>query len=190
METTIDILRNMASNMADYKTAFAKEIIGATVLTMYNNKTYRVDDIDWNSNPMSTFDTKSGKVTYVNYYKKHYNIDISDLKQPLLISKSKARDLRGGQSEMISLIPELCRATGLTDRMRGNFNLMRAMAAHTRLDPRGRAERLLNFNRRLQDSRASSDVMAQHNLALDRQLVRVGGRMLLQEKMLFGLNKS
>jgi aubergine-like protein len=70
--------------------------------------------------------------------------------------------------------------------MRSNFRLMRAMADHTRLPPRGRAERLLKFNQRLQESKDSSEMMAQHNLALDRQLVRIGGRMLPQEKMLFG----
>jgi aubergine-like protein len=187
MVTAMDILKNLASNSnADFRTAFAKEMIGATVLTSYNNKTYRVDDIDWNSNPMSTFETKNGPVTYVDYYKKRYNIEIRDKKQPLMVSKSKARDLRGGQNEMVSLIPELCRATGLTDEMRSNFRLMRAMADHTRLPPRGRIERLLKFNQRLQESKDSSQVMAQHNLALDRLLVRIGGRMLPQEKMLFG----
>lgn len=36
----------------------------------YNNKTYRVDDIDWEANPESTFSTKQGDVSYVDYYKK------------------------------------------------------------------------------------------------------------------------
>lgn len=50
-----------------------------------------------------------------------YNINIRDLKQPLLMSRSSDRDRRGGQQDVIALIPELCRATGLTDDMRSNF---------------------------------------------------------------------
>lgn len=30
----------------------------------------------------------------------------------MLISRAKARDLRGGSQELIVLVPELCRATG------------------------------------------------------------------------------
>jgi aubergine-like protein len=38
-------------------------------------------------------------------------------------------------------------ATGLTDPMRNNFQLMRALADHTRMDPKRRVEQLLNFNK-------------------------------------------
>lgn len=40
------------------------------VLTDYNNKTYRVDDVDFAASPMSTFNTKDGDISYVEYYKK------------------------------------------------------------------------------------------------------------------------
>lgn len=39
----------------------------------------------------------------------------------MLISKAKARDIRAGQAEIIALVPELCRATGITEEMRTNF---------------------------------------------------------------------
>lgn len=73
-ETALDILKNLAlSSSGDFQTAFDKEIIGSTVLTSYNNKTYRIADVDWNSNPLSTFDTKDGKVSYSDYYRKVRN---------------------------------------------------------------------------------------------------------------------
>lgn len=50
-----------------------------------------------------------------------YNIVIKDQEQPLIVSKAKLRDIRGGQDEQIMLVPELCRATGITDDMRNNF---------------------------------------------------------------------
>lgn len=50
-----------------------------------------------------------------------YNIQIRDPEQPLIVSKAKLRDIRGGQDDHILLVPELCRATGITDDMRNNF---------------------------------------------------------------------
>ena len=38
--------------------------------TRYNNKTYRIDDIDWEKNPRSTFTTPNGEISFVEYYKK------------------------------------------------------------------------------------------------------------------------
>ena len=37
----------------------------------YNNKTYRIDDIDWEGTPQSTFKQRSGEeITFIDYYKK------------------------------------------------------------------------------------------------------------------------
>lgn len=37
----------------------------------YNNKTYRVDDIDWDQNPNSTFKKADGsEVSFLEYYRK------------------------------------------------------------------------------------------------------------------------
>jgi aubergine-like protein len=79
-----------------------------------------------------------------------YQVKIVNMDQPLLVSKSKARELRAGAQETVYLVPELCRMTGLTDRMRENFNLMRALAEHTRVGPNIRMQKLLAFNKRLQ----------------------------------------
>ena len=47
-----------------------REVIGCMVLTRYNNKTYRIDDIKWDENPLSTFDSFNGdKVSFCDYYK-------------------------------------------------------------------------------------------------------------------------
>lgn len=69
--------------------------------------------------------------------------------QPLLVTRTKAREQRAGQDEFVYLVPELCRMTGLTDEMRGNFSVMRDLAEHTRVGPQGRMDRLNAFNRRL-----------------------------------------
>lgn len=105
----------------DPKNQFVVEVVGQTVLTEYNNKTYRIDDIDFEKTPLSLFKKKDGHISFIDYYKNRYNINIRDVNQPLLVSRAKARDIRGGGDELILLIPELCRSTGLTETMRNNF---------------------------------------------------------------------
>lgn len=45
-----------------------KKIVGSTVLTRYNNKTYRIDDIEWDSTPKDTFQKGREEVSYLSYY--------------------------------------------------------------------------------------------------------------------------
>lgn len=123
-ETIYEIMSKHYSNnrnKGEAVQAIEQSVIGMTVLTDYTNKAYRIDEIDFNKTPNSTFETKDGPITFAEYYKKRYNIAIKDLNQPLLLSKAKDRDLRGGGKEIIALIPELCRATGLTDQMKSDF---------------------------------------------------------------------
>lgn len=56
-----------------------------------------------------------------NDFLQRYNITIRDANQPLILSKAKKKDIRGGQEQEVLLVPELCRATGITDEMRNNF---------------------------------------------------------------------
>ncbi|EEC04961.1 conserved hypothetical protein [Ixodes scapularis] len=76
----------------EYKTKALQAIVGNIVLTRYNNKTYRVDDISWDLKPTSTFTYHTGEeIAYMDYYKRIYNIDIQDTEQPLLLHRDKPR---------------------------------------------------------------------------------------------------
>jgi len=86
-------------------------------------------------------------------------VKIHDLEQPLLVSLTKARERRSGEPEYVYLVPELCRMTGITDEMRGNFTFMRDLGEHTRINPPVRLKRLENFNQRLQREGAVSCVV-------------------------------
>ena len=57
----------------------------------YNNKTYRVDDVDFTTKPSDVVELKSGPISYIDYYKKNYEIDLRDANQPLLIHRSKTK---------------------------------------------------------------------------------------------------
>uniref|UniRef100_A0A336MED6 CSON000333 protein n=1 Tax=Culicoides sonorensis TaxID=179676 RepID=A0A336MED6_CULSO len=189
-ETLLDILHDCVKNHRDYKEVYTKTIIGSTVLTDYTNKTYRIDDVDWDRNPSSTFETRDGTISFAEYYQKRYHLKIKDLKQPLLMSRSKDRQRRQGQDDLIALIPELCRATGFTDQMRTNFRLMKAVAEHTRVGPAQRVRRLMTFNQRLQGTPESVDVLRQWNMRLSQELVEVTGRELMPERIVFGTREA
>lgn len=67
----------MECRSANVRQEFQEKIIGCIVLTNYNNKTYRVDDVDFNSTPKSTFKKADGtEISYIEYYKNRYNIKI------------------------------------------------------------------------------------------------------------------
>merc|ERR1719204_667609 len=85
-----------------------KALLGAIIITRYNNKTYRVDEIAWDKKPSDEFEGRyDEKMTYMKYYETRYNKKINDIKQPLLISMPKLREERSGVSGPIFLIPEL-----------------------------------------------------------------------------------
>ncbi|KAF4530651.1 hypothetical protein B566_EDAN004890 [Ephemera danica] len=153
METVLDLYREVQQRCRpdELTHAFKSAALGLVVLTDYNNRTYRIDDIDYEVTPKATFAKKDGTlISYYEYYRTRYNLSIKNPDQPLLVSKSKARELRAGAQETVYLVPELCRMTGLTDRMRENFQLMRALAEHTRVGPGIRMQKLMHFNNRLQ----------------------------------------
>lgn len=53
----------------NFENNFKQKALGLTVLTAYNNKTYRVDDIDFTKTPLEQFDQRGTKVTLKDYYK-------------------------------------------------------------------------------------------------------------------------
>ncbi|CAG9802484.1 unnamed protein product [Chironomus riparius] len=189
-ETALDVFHRCRQESNDAKTAFKKEIIGSVVITRYNNKTYRVDDVDFSKTASSTFDMKGQQKSFVQYYQEQYGININDKNQPLLITNPKPRDIRGGRSDVICLVPELCNTTGLTENMKSNFQLMKAMADYTRMDPRKRVERLMKFNDRISRTPKSAQIFEQFQTQLQTKLVELTGRQLNQEIILFGNGKS
>ncbi|SPP81698.1 protein aubergine [Drosophila guanche] len=188
-DTLYNILSEAIRDNDDYQDAFKRQVIGMICLTDYNNKTYRIDDVDFGSTPLSKFNTKEGDISYVEYYRKRYNITIRDHKQPLVVSRPTEKNIRGGTDQLIMLVPELARATGMTDAMRANFQLMKAMSEYTRLTPDRRIERLRVLNQRLLSSKESMDVLKSWNIQLDTALVEIPARVLPPEKIVFGNQK-
>ena len=97
-----------------------KELKGKTIYTFYNNKTYKIEGVDFSRSPKDTFLMKNEVITLAKYYEKHYSKKIQDMSQPILQSKNK-------KGVVIELIPELSCMTGLDDAMRSDFTLMKEL---------------------------------------------------------------
>jgi len=161
-----------------------KALLGAIVITRYNNKTYRIDEIAWDKKPSDEFETKDGNLSYMKYYETRYNKKISDVKQPLIISMPKVREVRSGVSGPVFLIPELCNMTGLSDEQRANFNLMKSMGEYTRQDPVKRTATLLKFAERITGIPEVVEDMQGWNLKFAQDLVKFRARIFKPETIL------
>ena len=121
-----------------------QELVGQSVVTSYSRggkHTYKVDDIDFNRNIYDTFNNRGKPITYKEYFKTHYKIELKIDEQPLLVCK----DRRGEKT--IHLIPEICEMTGLTDSQRANFKLMKEMATILHKDAEMRLKEVKNLMR-------------------------------------------
>lgn len=188
LDTLVNILNACYQEDRErYRENFASTVIGTVVLTHYNNNTYRIEDVDFSTTPSNSFALRNGdKITYVDYYKKKYGIVIQNARQPMLVTKSKTRDRQAAEPERVYLVPELCRATGLTDTMRDNYKLMSSLATHTRLNPSSRIEKLMSFNKRLLNTPKIVQELFEWNLELDKKLLNVPARVLAPEQLRFG----
>ncbi|XP_077883191.1 LOW QUALITY PROTEIN: piwi-like protein 3 [Ictidomys tridecemlineatus] len=129
LETAYDFIMRLKE-----KNEFAKikeELVGSIVFTRYNNRTYRVDAIDWYQTPRDTFPkSDGGQITYVQYYKQKYNEYITDFKQPLLVSQGRwKKGRRFMPRSPIRLVPQLCYLT-VADWLKGSqsTSLLRAVS--------------------------------------------------------------
>ncbi|KAK4813307.1 hypothetical protein QYF61_023982 [Mycteria americana] len=309
-ETVLDFMYSLYYQVEEqrFRDACAKELIGLIVLTKYNNRTYRVDDIDWDANPQCTFRKADGsEISYVDYYKRgkvpedwrksnvipilkkfkeddmgnyrpvslaltpgkaveqliletisrhmnnkkvirsnegravdvvyldfskafntvsrkilteklmkcglneqtmksieswlngqaqtvviggtvcswspQYNQEITDLNQPVLISQSRRK--RGSMMPgPVVLIPELCFLTGLTEKMRNDFNMMKDLAIHTRLPPEQRQREIRRLIDYIQKDDNVQKELRDWGLSFDSNLLSFTGRVVQGEKIL------
>nr|QKI80092.1 Piwi2 [Eriocheir sinensis] len=179
-ETAYTVVLKRAANP---KEAALKNLLGAIVVTKYNNKTYKIDDIAWDLNPLCKFPYKGKETSYMEYYQSKYQLRIKDVKQPLMLSKPKKKDLRRGAGD-VYLIPELCIMTGLTEEMRSDFNMMKDLADYLRTAPDKRVHSLMRLNRNLLAHEKAKEEMTNWGLQMSNKLVELQGRVLPEEAIL------
>ncbi|XP_036077323.1 piwi-like protein 4 isoform X3 [Rousettus aegyptiacus] len=185
-ETVLEFMTGLChrTSMSGFPQMCENQLIGLIVLTRYSNKTYRIDDIDWSVKPTHTFQKRDGtEITYVDYYKQQYDITLSDLNQPMLVSLLKSKRNNNAGARMAHLIPELCFLTGLTSQATSDFQLMKAVAEETRLSPLGRQQRLARLADDIQRNKDARFELETWGLHFGCQM-SLTGRVVPSEKIL------
>ncbi|XP_061116607.1 piwi-like protein 1 [Conger conger] len=192
-ETVLSVMSRLRKECGPehFPEACAKELLGLIVLTKYNNKTYRIDDIAWDHTPNNTFKRGDTEISFKNYYKTQYGLDIADGNQVLLISRVKrvgpAQGPAGDRPQgPAMLVPELCYLTGLTDKMRSDFNIMKDLSSHTRLNPEQRENRLSRFITNIHKNTEAQMELNTWGLNFDNKLVNIQARVLPAERIVQG----
>ncbi|XP_052899099.1 protein argonaute-3 [Anopheles moucheti] len=173
---------------AQFQDNVLKSLLGSVVLTRYNKKTYRIDDILFDLNPLCTFRYGDCDITYVEYYKKQYGIEIKDHQQPLLLNRSERKVSNSEKPLEISLclVPELCYLTGLTDEMRKDYKVMRDIATYTRITPNQRMLAMQKFCENVNKNDAARNLLASWGLELQTTTRPIMGRQLQVENITSG----
>jgi len=113
--TAYDVIKGTRGG-GNTKENIAKELHARGVMTTYNRRVYRIEEVSYDNSPKDTFLLKENKMTrevsYVDYYKEKYNVEINDHDQPLLVHVNE-RTL-----QKIFLVPECCVLTGITDELK------------------------------------------------------------------------
>uniref|UniRef100_T1IRX1 Uncharacterized protein n=1 Tax=Strigamia maritima TaxID=126957 RepID=T1IRX1_STRMM len=191
-ETVLQLFKEQhKKNPRDFRANSEKLLLGAIVMTTYNNKTYRIDEIKWDMTVKDKFDQKRGnQITYIDYMKQHYNLSVEDPGQPLLMSKPKVKDLKRGDVTIRYLVPEFCVMTGLDDEKRADFNAMRELANHTRVPPDGRVAKLTHFMKRINTDPRVIEDMKNWCFKFSDNLVSINGRNLGCENIIMTADPS
>lgn len=181
------IIRNLVRSTQPQllKNAVRREFTGAIVMTHYNNKTYRVEDVDFDKNPLHSFESSKGSQTYIEYYQSHYQIQIKDYAQPLLLCLPSER-YKKVERQHVYLIPELCVLTGLTEKQRQDFKFGRKLSQLSRLEPADRVNRLNDFMSKLLSNEKVESEMRAWNIGFERGLLEVPAKILAKEKLVMG----
>ncbi|XP_071439350.1 piwi-like protein Ago3 [Hetaerina americana] len=186
--TVLDMMNQvLRHNPRNFRQVMTNDVLGHTILTRYNNRTYRVDEIKWDMTPQSKFSGKDNKeTTFLEYYSYQYGIKIKDEKQPLLASRVKKIMAEKEVEVEICLIPELSFLTGLTDEQRADFRLMKSVAVYTRISPEQRYRSLMNFIKSIDETPKAKALLDDWGLSLKNDTVPLDARLLDVEEIIVG----
>lgn len=189
-QTAFDVMSEVGKTLrgksvAETNEEVRKQLKESIVLTHYNRRTYRIDDIDFDLSPRSKFKKEDGsEISYADYYRDKWNITLSesDLNQPMLVSLPRRKDINKGVTDNIYLVPSLCNMTGLTDGMRKNFDLMKRLSVHLHMSPHDRKKKLDEFMKAFQEPEVKSE-LDNWNVQFDTEFVPATARVLKREQI-------
>ena len=101
-----------------------EELTGRSIMTLYNNRVYKIDELDFTKTPNHKFfcdmHNKNKEMTFADYVYENYKMKTTDYDQPMI----RHHNDRTGQE--IYLIPQFCVLTGITEEQKGrNFRAIK-----------------------------------------------------------------
>ncbi|XP_072341649.1 piwi-like protein 2 [Scyliorhinus torazame] len=186
-DSVIDIMQAIYQRSSEnFQDDCTKQLVGSIIMTKYNNRTYRIDDIDWDRAPTSCFQMADGRdITFSDYYSKTYGITIQDLNQPLLVYRQKQKYGPRGQpiNSEILLVPELSFMTGIPNQMKKDFRAMRDLSVQVNLSPEQHHKALRKLLNKLKKNTIVQEELAHWGLIIDDDIYKTEGRILPPEKI-------
>uniref|UniRef100_A0A6G1SM65 Piwi-like protein 1 n=1 Tax=Aceria tosichella TaxID=561515 RepID=A0A6G1SM65_9ACAR len=134
--------QNRGGNLA---AALNTELAGKIVVTNYNKRCYRIEDIEHNTTPNSEFVLDGKPMKFVDFYRTRHNVQITNLTQRMLRVVPNNQRRREQESKVTLLVPELCNIAGLTEQQRNDFRLKRDLIQKSQVSPTDRVRHLRQF---------------------------------------------
>ncbi|XP_058406544.1 piwi-like protein 2 isoform X2 [Diceros bicornis minor] len=186
-DSVLDVMHAMyQQNKENFQDECTKHLVGNIVITRYNNRTYRIDDVDWNKTPKDSFTMSDGKeMTFLEYYSKNYGITIKEEDQPLLIHRPSERQNDRGMllKGEILLLPELSFMTGIPEKMKKDFRAMKDLTQQINLSPKQHHNALECLLQRISKNETASKELTRWGLCLQKDVHKIEGRVLPMERI-------
>lgn len=182
MENCYDILmtlHNTYSNGDDVKREFENEVKNKVMFLPHLNRTTFVTGVAWNMKPSSTFKKNNKDITFEEYYLKTHAYEIKDRNQPMLECKK--------QNQQTSyFLPEMCRPTGLTDKMRADYPVMSALKDATGLSPDNRFKSVVHTINTNNQNKEFAKELEDNGYHAEATPIEVTARQLPAPAIIFG----
>ncbi|XP_055975106.1 piwi-like protein 2 isoform X2 [Sorex fumeus] len=186
-DSVLDVMHAMYQQSKEsFQDECTKLLVGNIVITRYNNRTYRIDDVDWNKTPKDSFTMSDGKeITFLEYYSKNYGITIKEEDQPLLIHRPSERQNNQGMllKGEILLLPELSFMTGIPEKMKKDFRAMKDLTQQINLSPRQHHSALECLLQRISKNEMATNELTRWGLCLQKDVHKIEGRVLPMERI-------
>uniref|UniRef100_A0A3Q0SIW0 Piwi-like protein 2 n=1 Tax=Amphilophus citrinellus TaxID=61819 RepID=A0A3Q0SIW0_AMPCI len=182
-DSVLDVMNTLyQQSKENFQDECTKELVGSIVITRYNNRTYRIDAIEWNKSPKDIFTLMDGtETTFVDYYSKNYGITIKEMDQPLLMHRPKERSRQGGKQIItgeILLVPELSFMTGIPEKMRKDFRAMKDLTMHINVSGEQHTHSIKQLLKNINSSPESLNELGRWGLEMGTDILMIKGRTL------------
>ncbi|XP_053466168.1 piwi-like protein 2 isoform X5 [Ictalurus furcatus] len=185
-DSVLDVMNEIYQQSREsFKDECTKELIGSIVITRYNNRTYRIDDIEWDKSPKHSFTMADGsETTFIDYYRKNYGITVKELDQPLLVHRPKERSKPGGKQVItgeILILPELSFMTGIPEKMKKDFRAMKDLTMHINVSVEQHTHSLKQLLHNISTSQEAVKELSRWGLEISSDILVTQGRTLPME---------